>query len=160
MSIIDTAISLEKEGEAFYWEIADKTDNRGIKNICLMLARDEAEHIRTFEKLRSGEVAGRKASTIIEDAKKIFRRFVDDIFDPDEALAPEALFEKAMGLEKKTLDFYSECALAAENPAEKDIFLALADEEKKHYGILNNIIEFRRNSREWIRKQSFENTDK
>ncbi len=157
MNLIETAISFEREGEAFYWEIADRTDNRGIKNICLMLARDESEHIKVFERLAEGNGAGLRVSTIVEDTRAVFRRFTNDIFDPDEELAPESLYEKAISLEKKTMDYYSECARNAKDEDEKKLYLTLAGEEKKHYGILKNILEFRLNSREWLGKRSFEN---
>jgi rubrerythrin len=156
MEILEAAITFEKEGEAFYWELADKTDNRGIKNICLMLARDEVEHAKVIEKLMGNRPEAKADSTIIEDVKTVFRRFIDDIFDPDEALAEESMYLKAMTLEKKMIDFYSERAKEASVENVKSIFLTLAGEEEKHYEILKNILEFRRNTRDWVQKRIFD----
>jgi rubrerythrin len=160
MDILESAIAFEKEGEAFYWELADKTDNRGIKNICLMLARDEAGHIKAIENLIAKQTAGKSDSTIIVDVKALFGRFINGIFDPEEPLAEESMFRKAMDLEKKTMDFYTGCSEEAQVPSEKALFLQLAGEESKHYTILGNILEFRKNSKDWIRKRTFDKLGK
>jgi rubrerythrin len=156
MDIISTAIAFEKEGESFYWELADKTENRGIKNICLMLARDESEHIKVLEKLGTAAPAVKPASTIVEDSKKVFGRFIGDIFDPDEPIAEESLYLKAMELEKKTMEYYSARSSESKVTEAEKLYDQLAGEERKHYEILKSILEFRKNSKEWIGKRIFD----
>lgn len=48
----------------------------------------------------------------------------------------------AQDIEERSLDFYLEKANEITEEYQKEIFLRLADEEKKHYFLLENIIEF------------------
>jgi rubrerythrin len=160
MDILTTAISFEEEGEKFYWEIADKTENRGIKNICLMLARDEAEHIKALEKMGAGIKTIKADSSIIEDTKTVFRRFINDIFDPNESLADKALYGKAMELEKKTIEYYKHWAAETGKAEEKALLEKLAAEETRHLEILKNILEYLKNGAKWIKNRKFDDLGK
>ena len=50
MNVFDFAMKMEKDGEAFYREIAGKTKNPGLKSIFTTLADEEMEHYKTFKK--------------------------------------------------------------------------------------------------------------
>jgi len=60
------------------------------------------------------------------------------------------LYRKAQGIEKMTQDFYEEKAGEAIDEAQAGIFLKIADEEKKHYFILENIINFVNKPSSWL----------
>ena len=52
MNIFDYAMQMEKDGEVYYREIAEKTSNKGVRNILKMLADAELMHYEIFEKMR------------------------------------------------------------------------------------------------------------
>lgn len=60
------------------------------------------------------------------------------------------LYKKAQEIEEKSRKFYLEKAGEAVNPAQKEIFSKIADEEKKHYFILENVIEFVSRPQNWL----------
>ncbi|MBN2289397.1 MAG: rubrerythrin, partial [Candidatus Glassbacteria bacterium] len=58
-------------------------------------------------------------------------------------------------LEKKSEDFYQEKSSEVDDPAHKEVLLKLADEERKHYWILENIIEFVSRPDAWLENAEF-----
>ena len=60
------------------------------------------------------------------------------------------LYRKAQDIEQKTMDFYREKADKAVDAYEKAVLLKLADEEKRHYFILENIVEFVSRPEQWL----------
>ncbi|MFH1613968.1 MAG: ferritin family protein [Planctomycetota bacterium] len=44
VDIFDYALQMEKDGESFYREIAQKTSNKGLQAILTMLADEEVKH--------------------------------------------------------------------------------------------------------------------
>ena len=62
---------------------------------------------------------------------------------------------KAQDIEKKSRDFYTEKANEVKQEYQKDIFLKLAEEEKKHYFLLENIIDFISRPETWLENAEF-----
>jgi rubrerythrin len=60
------------------------------------------------------------------------------------------LYKKAQEIEKMSRDFYLEKANQITDPSQHDIFLKVAEEEKKHYLILENIIDFVSRPDQWL----------
>ena len=65
------------------------------------------------------------------------------------------LYRKAQDLEQKSVDFYCEKANEVDHEYQKEIFLTLFDEEKKHYALLENIIEFISRPKTWLENAEF-----
>ena len=59
------------------------------------------------------------------------------------------LYRKAQDIEKKTRDFYREKS-AEVDEAQRTMFLKIADEEQKHYDILENIIDVVTRPETWL----------
>jgi len=140
VDIYEYAMQLEKDGENFYREVASKTVNRGLKTILMMLADAEVRHYRLFENMKNNDKVGMPDSPILNDVKNIFiemrekKQFETDVSQIE-------LYKKAQGIEKQTRDFYLDKAKGVV-PDQKEIFLKIAEEEKRHYLILENIIRF------------------
>ena len=49
--LVEMAIGLELNGEAFYQSLAEKADNKDIKAIYKGLAIEEKKHLNTFQRL-------------------------------------------------------------------------------------------------------------
>lgn len=60
------------------------------------------------------------------------------------------LYKKAQVIEKTTETFYLEKAAIVTDECQKHIFHKVADEEKKHYLTLENIIEFVSRPAQWL----------
>lgn len=149
MDIYDYAMQMEKDGETFYREVAGKTSNAGIRNILLRLAEAEVRHYKIFEAMKRDEKAQASDAAILSDVKNIFLEMREGrTFNVD--VSQTELYRRAQEIEKKTRDFYMEKADEVEDASRKKVFLEVADEEKKHYAILENIINFVSQPETWL----------
>ena len=142
-------MQMEKDGEDYYRELAEKAGNKGIKTVCTMLADEEVKHYNVIGKMKTTkpELAETK---IMTEVKNVFLQLKESCekFDFDDGQAE--LYKKAQDIEKKSQDFYLEKADEVEQEYQKEIFLKLAEEEKKHFFILENIIEFVSRPETWL----------
>ncbi len=148
MDIYEYAMQLEKDGEDFYREVASRTANKGLRTILTMLADAEVKHYKLFQNMKNNDKVRMSDSPILNDVKNIFiemrekKQFEADVSEVE-------LYEKAQGIEEQTRDFY--LAKAEEvAPDQKEIFLKIAEEEKRHYLILENIIRFVSQPNIWL----------
>lgn len=138
MNIYEYAMQLEKDGENFYREVTSQTSNKGLKTILMMLADAEVRHYRLFENMKNNDKVRMPDSPILNDVKNIFIQMREEKQIETDVSQIE-LYKKAQGIENLTRDFY--LAKAEEVvPEQKEIFLKIAEEEKRHYLILENII--------------------
>ena len=154
MNIFEYAMQMEKDGENFYRDLIQKTSNIGIKTILTMLADDEVKHYNTISRMRTAKPQMAR-TTILDDAKNIFiqLRKSDEEFDVD--LGQVELYKKAQDIETASRNFYLEKANQVEKQYQKQLFLRLAEEEKKHYFLLDNIIEFVSRPQYWLENAEF-----
>ncbi len=150
MDIYEYAMKLEKDGEGYYRELVIKVDNPGLKTILTMLADAEVRHYNTFRSMKNNEpVSVPDTTPLLTEVKNIFVRMKEEEKAITENASDIDLYRKAQDIEKKTEEFYTE--KSAEVPAaQKPIFLKIADEERKHYLILENIINFVSRPFEWL----------
>lgn len=161
MNVFEFAMQMEKDGEAYYRQIADKTINPGLKKIFETLADEEVVHYNTFKMLAERKAANAVESNILTKSKNIFAVMKESgpVDLSDETPQTEA-YQKAMDAEKEAYTFYEEKAAEAENENEKEILLVFAREERRHYRLLENVLEFVSRPDSWIEDGEFVNIDK
>jgi len=149
MDIYEYAMQMEKDGENFYREIADKTNDEGMKSIMNMLADEEVKHYRTIQKMKNNEYL-MSDTTILNDVKNIFSRMgeEDRTFETQEDQI--SLYKEAQDIEKKSELFYEEKADESDNEDQEKLLKRLAEEERKHYFLLDNIIKFVSRPEYWL----------
>ncbi len=149
VDIFEYAMQMEKDGEYYYRQLAQQTANKGLKTILVMLADEEVKHYNAVEKMRT--VKPRIAETaILTDAKNVFVQIKESGESFDFDTTQTGLYRKAQDIEKESRDFYLEKANEVKEEYQRDIFLRLAAEEKKHYFLLDNIIEFVSRPETWL----------
>ena len=154
MNIYDFAMQMEQDQESLYRKLAARTTATGVQQILNMLADDEAKHYQIVRQLKSDAPAPQMASTeILSGAQTIFAQMQGQSFDL-EGLQAE-IYQQAQGLEQQSRDFYRERAGKVENASHKELFLKLADEEQRHYFLLDHMIEFIDRPRTWIEDAEF-----
>jgi len=153
-NIFEYAMQMEKDGEDYYRRLAQKTGNNGMKTILTMLADEEVKHYNALEKVKT-EKTQIAESEILTDAKNVFIQIneSDENFDFD--IKQTELYKKARDIEKKSRDFYAEKANEVTEEYQKELFLKLADEENKHYLLLDNIIDFVSRPEQWLEDAEF-----
>jgi rubrerythrin len=154
MDIFEYAMQMEKDGENYYRQLVQQTTNKGLKTILTMLADEEVKHYNAIEKIRAGE-AQMAETTILVDAKNIFVQLKESGQEFDVEISQIDLYKKAQDIEQKSRDFYLEKANEVGQDYQKELFLKLAEEEKKHYFLLDNIIVFVSRPEHWLENTEF-----
>lgn len=156
MNVFEFAMQMEKDGEQFYRELAGKTKNAGLKKIFSTLADEEVVHYDTFKKLGQMSATGIVESNVLEKAKNIFLEMkVAGGFDIAAEMPQTEAYKAAMEAEKKAYAFYEEKAGETTAANEKEILLAFAREERRHYRLLEYVLEFVTRPESWLEDAEF-----
>ena len=154
MNIFEYAMQMERDGENYYHQLAQQTANIGLKTILTMLADEETKHYNAIEKMKTADPQMAETK-ILTDAKNIFVQIKESNEKFGFDIGQTELYKKAQDIEKKSRVFYLEKANEVEEEYQKEIFLRLAEEEKKHFFLLENIIEFVSRPEHWLEDAEF-----
>jgi len=156
MDMFDFAMRMEKEGEAYYRELAQKCGDKGLAKILTMLADEEIKHYDIFRRMKTGNVVVPE-TPILANVKNIFQEMRDkgETFDFDAYQVD--FYHKAQEIEKKSEDFYREKAAEVEDQDQKVNLRKIADEERQHFLILDGIIDFLRRPQMWLENAEWSN---
>ena len=158
MEILEFAIQMEKDGHQYYHELASKTTHPGIKGVLEKLAAEELEHQHAIEKVQKGS-ASIAESKVLDKAKNVFQQMKDFGEEFDLSGDEESLYSQAMDLEQKSVSFYLDRAEQMENAKQKVLFEKLAEEEKKHYHLMSNLVDFVASPKTWLETARFSRLD-
>lgn len=150
MDIYEFAMKMEKDGEGYYRELATKTKDAGLKTIFTMLADAEVIHHAVLKKLKERGEVKVSHTKILSRVKNIFEKMKEEEKDTDIAVTQTELYKKARQIEEDSRDFYLKQASEVKDQDQKEIFHKIADEEKKHYFILEGIVDFVSRPETWL----------
>lgn len=164
MNIYEFAMKMEKDGQAFYEKMAAQSENKILKQILTNLAQDEVKHYNLFKKFRDGDIAGISdkeltSTTVVKNAKNVFEqlnaskmpaKFSDNIV---------ASWKEAQVIEKKSEDFYREKSVEEKNDKVKKTIVKIADEEHKHWLLIENVLQFLERPRQWVENAEWNNME-
>jgi len=160
MNIYKYAMKMEKDSEIYYSELANKTDDIGLQNILKMLAGDEVKHYKIIEQMMKSDASAELAETgILKNAKNIFIEIKGKNIVFNFNLSQVDFYRKAREFEEKSYKFYLEMSDKVEIKSQKKLFLMLAEEEKKHIFLLENLVEFVSRPETWIENAEFNHLD-
>jgi rubrerythrin len=160
MNIYKYAMKMEKDGENYYRELANKTEDIGLQNILKMLADEEVRHYNIIEQMMKSKASAELAETgILKKVKNIFIKIKGKnlVFNFD--LPQINFYRKAQEIEEKSYKFYIEMSDKVEVESQRKVFLKLAGEEKKHMFLLENLVEFVSRPETWIENAEFNHLD-
>ncbi|MBN1584729.1 MAG: ferritin family protein [Anaerolineae bacterium] len=153
MNIYEFAMRMEQDGEAFYRDLASKSNQPGVKRILTMLADDEVKHYHTVKKMAENAAPTMAGTTILADAKNVFAGMQGTSLDLKGAQSD--VYRQAQEIERQSQTFYEEKASEVTDPDAQALLLKIADEEKRHYFLLDHVIEFLDRPRTWIENAEF-----
>ncbi len=149
MDIFEFAIEKEKYTEQYYKDLAEKTDNPGVKRILFLLASEENKHLQVIEELKN-EIPVVAESDLIENAMDILKKMSEGKEQIELNADHIRIYEKALEFEQASLGFYNEKADITKDDGQKKIFLLLAGEERKHILLIEKIIQFLIKPKTWL----------
>jgi len=158
MNIFEYAMQMEKDGENYYRQLAEKVNNKGIQTILTVLADEEVKHYNALVKIQA-QKPQMAETTILTDARNVFEQMKEgnEKFNID--VNQIELYKEAQKIEERSINFYLEKADEVTEEYQKELFLKLAEEEKKHYFLLENIIEFVSRPQTWLENAEWHHLD-
>ena len=153
MNIFDFAMQMEKDGEAYYRKLASEAGDEGLAEIFNMMASDEVKHFETFKKLKEKQAAAMPETAVLKNSKNVFAALKTKAVQPNKDQVKA--YKMAQELEKKSEDFYRQKVLEVDDKQIKKLFAKIADEEKKHFFLLENIIQFVLRPQTWLEDAEF-----
>jgi rubrerythrin len=154
MNIFDFAMEKEKFSEDYYRQLAAKSNNKGLETVFNMLADEEARHYRIVSDMKKDVIPDIAETVVLSNAKNVFTKMRESAQNFNFNISQVELYKKALKIEEQSRDFYLEKADEVAE-SQKEIFLKLADEEKKHYFLLENIIDFVSRPQTWLENAEF-----
>ncbi|MDX9796034.1 MAG: ferritin family protein [Arcobacteraceae bacterium] len=155
MNVYEYAMKVEKDGEAYYKELASKSSNAGLKKVFTLLAEAEVKHYHVFKSMRDKDGQDFKALDISTDTKTIFETLKAEKNSVDFGLDEIKFYEDAIKREDDSYRFYLNKANELENEDEKTVFMNIAQEEIKHKAILEDILAFIQEPTNWVGSAEF-----
>jgi rubrerythrin len=142
MNIFDFAMKMELDGKAYYEKLAAETSNSGLNSIFTSLAADEQKHYEIILAIKTGTKLIMADSTVLEKAKNLFEELMADKSISGTLKKSLDGYQHARKLEADSVKLYEDMAKKEDNPETLQILLRIANEEKKHFNILDNLYDF------------------
>lgn len=159
MNVYDFAMKVELQGKAYYEDLAARAEPPWFKAIFTGLAADEQKHYEALRALKEGKQWGMAESHALEYARSVFadlignRDLVSGLGETIDA------YRLALKVEADSVRMYEEMAKKEEDPATMQLLLTIANEEKKHYNIVENICDFIMRPKYYLEWHEFSNLD-
>ena len=159
MDIFKFAKQMEKEGEGYYRDLAKKTAVPGLREILTMLADSEVNHYRVFQNMEKQLPCKLPNTPFLSSAKAVFAQMKGEqkLIASDQTQI--ALYRKALDIEETSRDFYIEKAKQLENHEQKAVLMKIADQEKQHYQIVDNMIDLILAPELWLENAEWHHLD-
>ena len=139
MDILEFALKQEREIEQHYRSMADKAPNSGIRNILEMLAVNEQHHESIIEQMMQSVPIQERQANFIQEADNILSKLKES--DEYFGLTQDdlVLYEQARDIEYQKEQTYLELAARSVSVTQRQIFEELAEEEHKHYMLMDSL---------------------
>ena len=156
MSIFEFAMKMEQDGEKFYRDLAGRTTNTGLKQIFTYLADEEVKHYALFKGFFEGQPTDYTSTDILAGSKNIFAQMKESgAVDVTHDISQLEAYKQALEWEKKAYEFFEEKCAETRDPKEKKFLETIAKEERRHYRLIDAIIEFIGRPESWVENAEF-----
>ena len=159
MDIYKFAMQMELDGRHFYQDLAKKTKNAGIKSVLTMMAESEAKHYNVIlDMQKNDKTEYSKDVEVLTKIKNVFSKMKEEK-EIDVDVSQVEFYKKALEIEADSEKFYLERADEEKDPHRKEIFLTLANEEKGHCILLENLVNLVSQPDSWIENSEWYDID-
>jgi rubrerythrin len=147
--IIDIAVKIEENGQAFYLAAADKAQDENLAAALRKLAEDEVEHKEIFQAMYKADAQYGLVDGYEEEADAYIKAMAgSQVFAPGksaEGFVRDAgdifqVLNMALGAEKDSILYYTEMKDWVQ-PKDKEVMEKVILEEKKHLKELSRLLD-------------------
>lgn len=155
MNVLEFAINMELEGEKYYSEQAEKNKDNGLKNIFIILAKDENDHAKILQNKLNNLPYKLNNSDTLSEVKNLFDEIKD--FNSEIKQIPEQLdlYTAALEKEKESVELYEKLLAEANDGESRDLYKFLINQEKDHYTTLEEIVSQLNKVNDWVESAEF-----
>ena len=159
MNVFDFAMDVERSGSRFYRQLAEKADQKGVKTIFSMMAKDEEDLLQKFQSMRTSvQTTTMEDSVELEYAPNIFKEVLDErealnVSDDLEA------YNYVMKVEEDLCRLYENAAAKEKNEQVKELLLKIAAQEHRELESLQEVYDFVNAPNEFLAWGEFSNLD-
>ena len=154
MNIFEYAMEFEKDSENYYRDLLKITQDQGLKKILSMLAEEEVKHYNHLKKLAENADTELPDTQILINSVNIFTE-IRKSKKYDLKGTQVDLYRKAKEFELKSKNYYLAKKEETNDQKLKAILQNLANQEDRHYILLDNIIQFVTRPEQWLEDAEF-----
>ncbi len=155
MDIFEFAMRKEQDAEKLYRDLASRVGDGGRKTILTRLADAERKHAEVVAALRE-ETGGDLPADFPEEPGKLLEKLAEDRSQVVvESERHVDVYRKARDMEQESVELYREQSEKAGNPLHQRIFRQLMEQEKMHYILLDNMLDFVMMPESWCEDAEF-----
>lgn len=155
MNILEFAIQMERDGEAFYLEQAAAFPVGELGPVARFLAAEERRHREILEQ-RMKELPYNLEETQVPDGiQSVFARDPEEMSTWGNLSAQTTFYRMAAQKEDESLRLYEELRAQRESEEDKALFSYLVRQERQHLELLESLAEMLRQSDEWVESAEF-----
>lgn len=146
----------EHEAVSLYEKCFSETSNESVRTVLAILVQEEQKHFEIVSALIADAEAGNSSSLKVGNPgeaqqvlEETFRHISMDRFTAEKATV-DIMLEQALANEKESFDLYSGLASSAEQTETAAVYHYLAQQENKHFNMVNNMLNFLGDPSRWI----------
>lgn len=159
MNVFDFAMDIERSGSRFYSQLAEKAEQKGVKTIFSMMAKDEEDLLQKFQAMKTSvQTTTMEDSVALEYVPNIFK----EVLDEQEALNVSddlEAYNYVMKVEEDLCRLYENAAEKEKNEQVKNLLLQIAAQEHRELESLQEIYDFVNAPNEFLAWGEFSNLD-
>ena len=142
MNVFDFAMRMEEESREHYEKLASAARSQELKSIFNLLADSEREHHERLTLLKAGTEPNLAQSAVLERIKDRIHELVENFIPTDVLESDYDGYRHAIKGEEKSIRLYEELAEQETNATAAELLRSLADEERHHLEVVENIYDF------------------
>jgi rubrerythrin len=157
MNMFDCAIKMETEARDHYAELAAAATTPEMKNLFTLLAGAEEEHLATLVRMKESLEPDKARFDALTDAACIFRPLLDQRELMAELENDPDAYQHVVKEEKESIAFYEKLVDQATDGETRRLLNLIAEEEKRHLSIVENIYAFMEEPKSYLAWGEFSN---
>lgn len=158
MNILECTIKMKQETRAHYARLAEAVTDNELKRLFSLLAAAEDEHIEKLIALKATmKTMDASAFTPLEESVCVFSPHIDPRHLAETLRNDPDAYLHVVHEEEETIEFFDQLKDQAENEQMKRVCQVLADKEREHLTMLENIYFFVEEPRTYLEWGEFSN---
>lgn len=157
MNVLDCAIKMEEEAKSHYEKLAANAKVEELKTLFTLMASAEDEHLEALKKMRESTDPVQARFNSLNDAACVFRPLLGKRELMAELQDDPDAFKHVVKEEEDSIKFYEDLAAKADKEDTRKLLLQIADQERRHLNIVENIYSFVQSPKTYLAWGEFSN---